>query len=74
MSDSSNESRNSRISDCGCSSANEHEPARRRQNSVPATLASRAAELWPLLESKGDRFRCPEWTKLAELVLVKVLG
>eukprot|EP00983_Pelagomonas_calceolata_P033294 1043065-Pelagomonas_calceolata.AAC.1 len=41
MSDSSS---NSSMSDSGCSSADDQEPARRKQALQPATVASRAAE------------------------------
>eukprot|EP00983_Pelagomonas_calceolata_P039412 1137172-Pelagomonas_calceolata.AAC.4 len=58
-SDSSSDSSDS-FSDSGCS-ADEQESARKKQASEPATLASRAAEFWVLLESKGGSFRCPEW-------------
>eukprot|EP00983_Pelagomonas_calceolata_P042688 1138605-Pelagomonas_calceolata.AAC.2 len=74
ISDSSSESRDSSISDRGCSSAVEHEPAGRKQAPMPATVARRAAERWALLESEGVCFRCPEWMKLAELVLVVMPG
>ena len=69
-SDSSSDS----SSDSGCSSAGEEEPARKEQAAEPATVASRAAEFWAKLESTGGCFRCAEWMKLAELVLVMVPG
>eukprot|EP00983_Pelagomonas_calceolata_P059951 1146145-Pelagomonas_calceolata.AAC.8 len=70
----SDRSSDSSISDSWCSSANEQDSARKKQALEPATMASRAAELWALLESKGVCSRCPEWKKLAELVLVMVSG
>eukprot|EP00983_Pelagomonas_calceolata_P082766 1156014-Pelagomonas_calceolata.AAC.1 len=39
-----------------------------------ATVASKAAEFWAQLQSKGGCFKCPQWMKLAELVLVMVSG
>lgn len=56
----------------GCSNADKLEPVSKKQASEPATVASNAAEFWAQLESKGGCFRCPEWLKLAELVLVMV--
>ena len=67
-SDSSSDS----SSNSGCSSADEQEPAQKKQASEPATVASRAAGFWAQLDSNGGCFRCPEWMKLAELVLVIV--
>eukprot|EP00983_Pelagomonas_calceolata_P040599 1137682-Pelagomonas_calceolata.AAC.7 len=69
------DSRDSNVSDSGCSSADEQESARKKQALEPAiAMASRAAEFWALLESKGGCFGCPEWMKLAEFVLVMVPG
>eukprot|EP00983_Pelagomonas_calceolata_P023663 744905-Pelagomonas_calceolata.AAC.3 len=107
MSDSSSDCSDSSLSDNGCSSADEQEPARKKQASEPATVArkkrkttqkscespppqsykeekangdlegywkhpvaSKAAEFWAQLESKGGCFKCPEWIKLAELVVM----
>eukprot|EP00983_Pelagomonas_calceolata_P109909 1159611-Pelagomonas_calceolata.AAC.8 len=71
MSDGSSDSS---ISVSGCSTTDEQGPERKKQASEPATVASKAAEFWAQLESKGDCFRCPEWMKLAELALVMVPG
>eukprot|EP00983_Pelagomonas_calceolata_P079290 1154603-Pelagomonas_calceolata.AAC.4 len=65
------DSRDSNVSNSGSSSAGEQESARKKQALEPAiAVASRAAEIWPLLGGKGGCFRCPEWMKLVELVLV----
>eukprot|EP00983_Pelagomonas_calceolata_P072531 1151760-Pelagomonas_calceolata.AAC.9 len=74
MSDRSINDRDSNISNNGCSSADKQESVRKKQVSEPATVTSRAAEFWALLESKGGCFRCPERMELAELILVMVPG
>eukprot|EP00983_Pelagomonas_calceolata_P045480 1139761-Pelagomonas_calceolata.AAC.1 len=40
----------------------------------PAKVESTVAEVWAQLESNEGCFRCPEWMKLAELVIVMVPG
>eukprot|EP00983_Pelagomonas_calceolata_P082891 1156039-Pelagomonas_calceolata.AAC.11 len=62
MSDSCSDSRDSSISDTGCSSSDEQEPAQKKQASEPITVASKALqpEFWARLESKGGNFKCPQ--------------
>eukprot|EP00983_Pelagomonas_calceolata_P113209 1159961-Pelagomonas_calceolata.AAC.10 len=65
MSDRSSDSSNSSLSNSGCSSADEQEPARKKQALEPATMASKAVEGWVAF-SALKRLKSPQHNSLKE--------